>query len=62
MILEEGKEEMPLPDIWISAKENFGSDFDLENISCYGAYVLDQKNKKIKETQQIFSYCSYCSQ
>ena len=22
--------------------------FDLENISCYGAYVLDQKNKKIK--------------
>lgn len=23
--------------------------FDLENISCYGAYVLDQKNKKIKK-------------
>lgn len=23
--------------------------FDLENISCYGAYVLDQKNKKIRK-------------
>ncbi|MDO5616337.1 MAG: L-aspartate oxidase, partial [Cruoricaptor ignavus] len=25
-----------------------GKELDLENISCYGAYVLDQKNKKIK--------------
>jgi hypothetical protein len=23
--------------------------FDKENINCYGAYVLDQKNKKIKK-------------
>ena len=46
MILEEGKEEMPLPDMWISAKENFGSAFDLGSISLekaenYSPNILD---------------------
>lgn len=46
MILEEDKEEINVPDIWIAAKENFGEEFDLSKIPMekaekYTPHILD---------------------